>query len=82
MMFSILQAAFKQVVSVNLCDPPCKDDNVQFTTVPLKPLSDRYCLRYCRVLWVCLILIIPRNVSYSRNVRRETTNENNKFSRL
>ena len=30
----------KGIVSVILSDPPCKDDNTRFTTVPLKALSD------------------------------------------
>ena len=30
----------KETVSVILSDPPCKDGNAGFTTVPLKVLSD------------------------------------------
>ena len=33
--------SFKGRVSVILSDPPCKDCNVRFTTVPLKPLFDQ-----------------------------------------
>ena len=33
--------SFKGIVSVILSDPPCKDCNVLFTTVPLKPLFDQ-----------------------------------------
>ena len=39
---------FKGTVSVISNDPPCKDGNTQFTTVPLKPLSDKKCGRYFR----------------------------------
>ena len=28
-------------VSINLIDPPCKDGNARFTTIPLKPVSDK-----------------------------------------
>ena len=38
-----------RTVSVISSDPPCKDSNVQFTTAPLKPLSDKKCGRYCRL---------------------------------
>ena len=31
----------KRTVSVTSSDPPCKDDNARFTTVPLKALSDQ-----------------------------------------
>ena len=34
-------------LSAILSDPPCKDGNVQFTSVPLKPLSHQKCERYC-----------------------------------
>ena len=30
----------EETVSVVLNDPPCKNDNAQFTTVPLKALTD------------------------------------------
>ena len=38
-------------------DPPCKNGNARFTIVPLKPLSDQKCGRYCR-FWLekCIIL--------------------------
>ena len=29
-------------------DPPCKDGNARFTTVPLKPFSDQYSEGYFR----------------------------------
>ena len=29
-------------------DTLCKDGNARFTTIPLKPLSDQICGRYCR----------------------------------
>jgi len=32
---------FKGTVSVSLSDPPCKDDNTQFTTTTLKTYSDK-----------------------------------------
>ena len=32
----------KRTVSVMLCDPPCKDFNARFTTVPLKALFQIY----------------------------------------
>ena len=37
--------AFKGTVSVVLSDPPCKDGNAWFTTVPLKALSDQVWIR-------------------------------------
>ena len=33
----------KGTESVISSDPPCKDGNVRFTTVPLKPCSDKKC---------------------------------------
>ena len=33
--------ALKGTLSIISSDPPCKDANAQFTTVPLKPLSDQ-----------------------------------------
>ena len=35
--------SFKGTLIVVLSDPPCKDGNARFTTVPLKPLSDQRC---------------------------------------
>ena len=37
---SFYYSYFKGTVSIISSDPPCKDDNVRFTTVPLKPLED------------------------------------------
>ena len=37
---------FKGTVSVILGDPPRKDGNARFTTIPLKPLPDHKCGRY------------------------------------
>ena len=37
---------FKGTVSVISSDPPWKDGNARFTTVPLKPKSDQKCGRY------------------------------------
>ena len=37
---------FKGIVSVISSDPPCKDDNARFTTVPLKAVSDQILIRY------------------------------------
>ena len=37
---------FKGTVRVILSDSPCKDGNVGFTTVPLKPLTDQGCQIY------------------------------------
>ena len=34
------EISVKGTVRVISSDPPCKDGNVRFTTVPLKPLSD------------------------------------------
>ena len=39
---------FKGTVSVISRDPSRTNDNARFTTVPLKPLSDRKCGRYSR----------------------------------
>ena len=37
----------KGTASLISSDPPCKDDNARFTTVPLKALSDQvYRIRY------------------------------------
>ena len=36
-----LEDIIKGTVSVISSDPPCKDNNVRFTTVPLKTLSDQ-----------------------------------------
>ena len=30
-------------VSINLIDPPCKDGNARFTTIPLNTRSDQKC---------------------------------------
>ena len=35
--------SFKETVSVILSDPPCKDSNTLFTSVPLKPDRDQKC---------------------------------------
>ena len=39
---------FKLNVSVISSELSCKDGNARFRTVPLKPLSDQKCERYCR----------------------------------
>ena len=39
---------YKRTVSVNSSNPPSKDGNARFTTVPLKPLSDQHCQGYSR----------------------------------
>ena len=46
----------KETVSVILSDPPCKNSNVQFTTVPLKPLnlSKPTCIRL--QIQICAVL--------------------------
>ena len=36
----------KATVRVISCNPPCKDTNVWFSTVPLKALSDQAWIRY------------------------------------
>ena len=36
-----LKLVLKGTVSVISSDPPCKDDNARFSTVPLKALSDQ-----------------------------------------
>ena len=41
---------FKRTVCVNSSNPPCKDGNARFTTVPLKLYSDYRCGRYSRFL--------------------------------
>ena len=38
---------FKGNVSVISSDPTCKDGNARLTTIPLNPLSDLKCGRYC-----------------------------------
>ena len=46
--FSFAPAFFffniKGTVGVISSEPPCKDGNVRFTTVPLKALSDQVCI--------------------------------------
>ena len=37
----------KGSLSIILSDPPYEDGNTLFTKVPLKPLSDQQCGRYC-----------------------------------
>ena len=39
---------FKGTVSVILSDPPCKDVNARYITIPFKVLSDQVC-RYQRL---------------------------------
>jgi len=41
------EGVIKGTVSVISSDPPCKDGNARYTTVPLKALSDDKCGRYC-----------------------------------
>ena len=43
-----IKSEHKGTVSVISSDPPCNDDKVRFRTVPLKPLFDQKCGRYCR----------------------------------
>ena len=56
---------FKGTASVGSRDPQCKDGNPLFKTVPLKPLSDQNCGRYCnfssfkRVLGLIIPLCFP-----------------------
>ena len=33
--------ALNELLAFISSDPPCRDDNAEFTTVPLKPLSDQ-----------------------------------------
>ena len=42
-----LKVILKGFTSVYLSDPPCKDGNARFTTVPLKLQSNQKCERYC-----------------------------------
>ena len=53
-----LSDPLKGTVSLISSEPPYKDDNARLTRVPLKPLSDHLCGRYCR--FSNLILIISR----------------------
>ena len=49
----------KGTASLNSSDPPCKDDNARFTTVPLKALSDQvYRIRYQCLKFQKLIILI------------------------
>ena len=41
-------SCLKGTVSVISSDPPCKDGNALFTTVPLKHLADQFCGRFCQ----------------------------------
>ena len=41
MQFQKFSDFFKGIVSVDSSDPPCTDDNVRFTMVPLKAFSDQ-----------------------------------------
>ena len=42
----ILMSIIKGTVNVISSDPPSKDENAQFSTVPLKALSDQISIRY------------------------------------
>ena len=50
----------KETVSEPSSDALCKDDNVQFTIVPLKVLSDQVCIRTQCFLTVNFNLRFPR----------------------
>ena len=45
-------------------DPPCRDVNARATTVPLQPLSDKYCRRYCRFLDLIVLKSDHSNVFF------------------
>jgi len=51
----------KGAVNVISSEPPSKDGNARFTTVPLKTLSDPYRER-CIVVFICLKLFNSDNV--------------------
>ena len=53
----------KGTVSVILSDPPCKDANARFTTVPLKALSDQVWIRYSCFFLFFLHLIFTSSFS-------------------
>ena len=60
--------------------PQCKDGNVRFTTVPLKPLSDKnvvFRTRKLFILWVSPLLLI--NKKCTSLFHREPENENKQF---
>ena len=42
----IVNISYKETLSVIANDPPCKDGNGRFTTIPLKPLSDQVWISY------------------------------------
>ena len=46
--YNFKKIKFKRIVSVILNNLSCKHANVPFTSIPLKPLSDRNCGKYCR----------------------------------
>ena len=75
--------ALKETVSVILCNPPCKDVNSRFTTVPLKPYSDKNVedtiVFLTRKVFISVSFSIAFCMQEMRNhLRRETTNENEK----
>ena len=37
--YKLLRLCIRGTVSLIFCDPPCKDSNSRFTTIPLNPLS-------------------------------------------
>ena len=55
----------KRTVSVILSDPPSKDENIRFTTVPLKPQSDKKYGVFPMIIKKC-----------ASQFRREPANEN------
>ena len=59
----------KGTVSVISSDPPCKDSSIQFTTVPLKSLSDQTCL---------FISVNFSIVSYKQVMRKSLLQRNQK----
>ena len=70
--------SFKGIVSVILSDPPCKDCNVRFTTVPLKPLFDQNVEDTADFQTRKLFTSVSFFIAHSCHFRRETAKCNEK----
>ena len=72
-------AQFKGIVSVISRDPPCKDGDGGFTTLPLNPCPIKNVEDIVILSQRVFILINLSITSYNQETRRETTNENEQF---
>ena len=75
---------FKRTVSVISSDPPCKNGNLLFTTIPLEPVSDNKCGRYRRFPdsksdYFCELLLASI-LNKRKPFHREPANENKQLN--